>query len=112
MASLRPDELVLRCYGHQMGSKKWYGVCLELNLAAEAETSKELVDKLHEMILSYIDTVLDTEDQGSIGVLLSRKAPLKDWLTYYRIRLLNSIENLPNNIIFKRVIPFHLAHNC
>ena len=112
MASLRPSKLVLRCYGHQVKAGKWYGVCLDLNIAAEAETSNQLKDKLNDMILGYIDTVLDTDDNGSIGALLSRRAPLKDWVVYYFFKLLISIRKLPNDIIFKQFIPFHLAHNC
>lgn len=112
MASIRPDELVLRCYGHRVKAGKWYGVCLDLNIAAEADSSNRLKDKLNDMISGYLETVLDTEDKESVGALLTRRAPLKDWLTYYYIKLLISTRRLPNDIIFKQFIPFHLAHNC
>jgi len=101
MANFKPSDLVLRCYGHQVKGGRWYGVCLNLNLAAEAESLEELRKKLHEMIKSYIDTVLDTNDADSIPILLSRRAPLLDWLKYCFIRIVISIRNFPGNITFK-----------
>ena len=35
------------------------------------------------MIKSYIESVIDTEDKDSIPNLMSRKAPIKDWVFYY-----------------------------
>ena len=35
MPNIRPDRLVLRCYGHRKKNGRYYGVCLELNIAAE-----------------------------------------------------------------------------
>ncbi len=112
MAKFKPSDLVLRCYGHQVKGGRWYGVCLNLNLAAEAESLEELRKKLHEMIESYIDAVLDTNDADSIPILLSRRAPLLDWLTYCFISLIMSIRHFPGNITFKELIPFHLSGRC
>ena len=61
-------------------------MCLELNLAVEADSFDELKRKLHEMISSYFACVLDTNDKESIPDLLLRKAPLIDWINYYLIR--------------------------
>ncbi len=107
MAAIKPADLVLRCYGHKKKNGKWYGVCLELNLAAEAKDREELKDKLFEMIKSYIDTVFDTDDRDSIPDLLRRNAPIKDWLFYYYIKLLDIIKNFPENFIFTELIPIH-----
>ena len=112
MAEISPHKLVLNCYGHRAINNRWYGVCLELNLAAEADTAEGLKKKLFDMIESYVETVLDTNDKDSIPELLSRRVSIKDWLTFYAIKLLISIRNFPNNFTFKEIIPFHLAHNC
>lgn len=114
MANLRPKKLILRCYGRRISVTKWYGVCLEFNLAAEAESVEQLRKKLHEMIVSYIKTVIETDDKDSIPDLLVRKAPLYDWAFYYLIKILISIRNFPNKFIrFKQSVPIHLAHdNC
>ena len=112
MSDIHPHNLILRCYGHRTGEDRWYGVCLDLNLAAEADSDEHLKQKLNEMITSYIETVLDTEDKESIPELLMRRAPLKDWIIYYFVKALISIRNFPNNFTFKESVPFHLAHSC
>ena len=77
----------LKCYGSQLISGKWYGICLNFNLAAEAETIDELKTKLNRMIKSYIEAVIDTNDPDSIPVLLSRRASLLSWLKYYALKM-------------------------
>lgn len=58
---MRPKELVLRCYGYRDAHGKWCGVCLDFNLAAEADSITELRTKINAMIESYVEAVLDTE---------------------------------------------------
>ena len=112
MANVRPNNFILRCYGHRINGSKWCGVCLEFNLAAEAESSEQLRKKLYDMIVSYVDTVIETDDKESIPDLLVRRAPLYNWAIYYLIKLLVSFHNFPNKFLrFKESIPFHLAHN-
>lgn len=103
-------DLVLRCYGRKIDDHKWYGVCLKLNLAIEAPSREELVRKMGGVILSYLDTVLDTEDTDSIPDLLTRRAPISDWFTYYAIALLIYIKRFPTLFKFKKAIPFHLGY--
>ena len=112
MANLRPSNLVLRCYGHRIKGGQWYGICIDLNIAAQAETPDKLKKKLNGMILSYVDTVLDTDDKESIPELLNRSAPLYNWAVYYLFNLLISFRNFPNEFLsFKEFIPFRLSHN-
>jgi len=112
MANMSPNRLVLRCYGYKTKGDKWFGLCLNFNLAIEAESREQLKHKMHEVIESYIDTVLDTDDKTSIPELLSRRSPIKDWLIYYGIRTLLFIKNFPDNFTFKEIVPFHLANSC
>ena len=112
MAKVTPDKLVLRCYGHKIKQDKWFGVCLELNLAAEANSPDELKQKMGDMIASYIETVLDTNDKSSIPALLYRRAPMRNWVFYYFIRIIIFIKQFPGNFTFEEIVPFHLAHNC
>jgi len=112
MANLRPSNLVLRCYGHRIKGGQWYGICVDLNIAAQAESSEKLKRKLNEMIFSYIETVLDTNDVESIPELLKRRAPLYNWAIYYLFKLLISIRTFPNDFLsFKEFIPFRLSPN-
>lgn len=104
------SDLVLRCYGRKIDEDKWYGVCLNLNLATEAPSRQELVQKMSEVIKSYLYTVLDTEDIGSIPDLLTRRASISDWATYYGIAFLLYVTHLPTLFKFKQSIPFHLGY--
>jgi len=111
MASIRLKKLVLRCYGHK-SKDKWFGVCIDLNLAVEADSLESLRGKMNEVIGTFIEAVLDTKDKNSIPELISRRAPIRDRLIYHSINLIFFIKNLRNNLVFKEFIPFHLAHNC
>ena len=112
MANIPISNLVLRCYGHTINTGKWYGVCVDLNIAAEAESVDQLKKKLFKQILSYVEAVLDTDDHGSIPDLFERKAPLSDWIKYYFIKSIISIGELKNKLVFKEFIPVHLPHAC
>jgi hypothetical protein len=112
MAQFKPSDLVLRCYGHRVNGGRWFGVCVDLNLAAEADSRDQLKEKLYDVIVSYIETVLETDDKDSIPSLLSRRAPINDWLKYYFIKSIISIRNFPDNFTFQELIPFHLSGNC
>lgn len=112
MVNIPISNLVLRCYGNRIRPGSWYGVCLDLNIAVEAESPEQLKKKLYEQITSYVDSVLDTDDHSSIPDLFCRKAPLHDWLKYYCIKSLISIGELKNRLVFKEFIPVHLSHAC
>jgi hypothetical protein len=112
MARIRPESLILRCYGHKTSKGNWVGVCLDFNLAVEADSPQLLKEKMGEVILSYLETVIDTQDAASIPKLLTRRAPLKDWLLYHFIGLLAFMRRLRGLFVFQQVIPFHLAHSC
>jgi len=107
MAKIGPRKFVVKCYGERKGDK-WIGVCLNLNLATEADSPENLVKKMNGIIKSYLETVFDTEDKNSIPALLYRSAPLGDWCKYYFIRICFFVENFHKFIIFKEettVIP-------
>ena len=111
MANVKPGNFILKCYGHKTEKGNWFGLCLDFNLAVEAESPELLKKKMNEVIISYIDTVLYTGDKESIPQLFSRRAPLLDWLKYYYISLVLFIRRFPGDFIFKEIVPFHLAHS-
>ena len=112
MADIAPDRLILKCYGYKIEENKWVGICLNFNLAVEAESPEGLVEKTAEVVASYIETVLDTKNRESIPELLSRRAPIGDWLKYYLIYSAILIMRIKKYFTFKEAIPFHLAHSC
>lgn len=91
MSEISPDKLVLRCFGHKTEKGNWFGKCIELNIAAEAESVEELESKLYDMITSFFRTVYETDDHKSIPALLKRRAPISDYLKYHFIKFLVSI---------------------
>lgn len=108
MAEISPHKLIIKCYGERKGDK-WIGVCLNFNLATEADSAEKLVKKMNEVIKSYLETIFNTEDQNSIPELLSRRAPLRDWCKYYLIRAALFIKNFHAFFTFKEAIPIQLA---
>ena len=112
MAKIRPSDFVLRCYGYKSGNGPYIGVCVDLNLAVQADTPDKVRKKMKDAIIGFINTVLDTNDEQSIPLLMNRKAPLHDWVIYYLIKCVIIIRQIPTNFIFKEYIPFHLAHSC
>jgi len=111
MANIRPKNLVLRCYGYCPKNGPYIGVCIDLNIAIQADSPNELKKKMKNAITSYFEAVLDTDDKQSIPALIDRRAPIRDWIIYYLIKFIVFIRQFPNNFIFKEYIPFHLAHN-
>jgi len=74
-------QLTLRCYAKKEGNH-WVAVCIDLSLAAQADSSKEAIEKLESMMLSYIDDAFNKHKEYA-DQLLSRKAPLSQRLFYY-----------------------------
>ena len=112
MVAISPDRLVLRCYGHKTEKGNLVGVCLDLDIAVEAESIEELKKKMSQAVASYIEAVLDTNDRSSIPALFTRRAPFKDLIIYYYIKFRHYIRQFPGNFTFNEIIPFHLAHSC
>jgi hypothetical protein len=105
MEAQMSKELTLRCYGVKTSSGNWEGVCLEFNLATQADTLEQLKQKMYEVITSYIESVFDTDDKASIPKLLNRKAPFKDYFFYYLIKSIRKIKDIPTRIIFQELAP-------
>jgi len=112
MAQIKMEDLVLRCYGYRLGSSPLVGVCLDLNIAVQADTQEELMVKMKSAIESYFECVLDTDDRSSVVPLVTRRAPLRDWFIYYFIRLIYFIRKLPSYFTFKELIPIRLPNRC
>ena len=83
---MRASDLLLRCYARRLASGRWYAVCVDLNLDAEASTLPDAKRSLEDGIRGYFETVLDTSEVQSIPHLLHRPASWKDRATYAVIR--------------------------
>lgn len=83
---MRPQHLLLRCYARQQGGV-WVAVCIDLSLAAQADTYNEARHKLDAQIREYVEDGLVGRDRESARMLLSRKSPLSQRITYHMIGL-------------------------
>jgi hypothetical protein len=78
---MKPTQLLLRCYAEKVGNQ-WQAFCLYLSLAAQGDTFAEVKDKLDAMVVEYVyDAPGDDRDYAE--QLLTRRAPLRDWIKYY-----------------------------
>ena len=112
MAQVTPIQLVLRCYGYRSG-KYLVGHCIDLDIAVQAENIAELKYKMEQAVSSYLETVIDTEDQSSVPSLLLRQAPISARLKYHAISMLIAFSSLRRNIFtFKEALPFHMGRTC
>jgi hypothetical protein len=87
MKSLKATKTVplfLRVYG-ELTADVWSLICLEFNVAAQAETLIEARYKLRLIVTSYLLDALaeDGLDRTHASTLLRRKAPSIFWVKYY-----------------------------
>jgi hypothetical protein len=90
-------SLYLRCFSKK-DEDQWVSICIDLNLAAQADTQKESRRKLESMIRTYVREAYTCHSKYK-EQLLNRKAPFSMILEYYKILALKSLLNLP---IFRR----------
>lgn len=83
----------VRCFAEKRG-QQWQAFCIELNLAAQADSLKGAVGKLHAMIRSYLQLAMEQNDPAHQRDMLFRPAPLSIQLRYWYVRIAVSIANL------------------
>lgn len=80
-----PSKLIVRGYVKPDGNQ-WVAVCIDLSLAAQADSMEAAKRKLMEQIKSYVTEAV-TIDSEHAEYLLTRKAPLSQRLEYYLIAM-------------------------
>lgn len=73
----------LRCMAYYQDSA-FVAVCLDLSLAAQADSMKEAMDKLEQQIDAFYEEV-QSEPQYAKDLIFNRKAPLSLWFKYWVI---------------------------
>ena len=79
---MKANQLFLRCMAERDGDQ-WVAQCLDLCLAAQADTYEEAKSKLDLMIREYVEDALVGEDRQYAQELMLRSAPLSQWVKYY-----------------------------
>lgn len=111
---MRTQDMILRCYGERDGDL-WVAICVDLSLAAQAETFDEARAKLHAQIHEYVYDALVGEDKAYGSQLLTRKSPLGIRAKYYLYASLSSLVRIHRNAVtlFSEVLPMQpAARHC
>lgn len=81
---MRRGPFYVRCYAKKDGDQ-WVAVCVDLCLAAQADSYEDAKRKLDSQVRDYVFEAL-TVDQEHAAELLARKAPLANRIEYWVIR--------------------------
>ena len=110
---MRPENLVLRCYA-ECADDQWQVFCIDLSLAAQADTFEEAKSKLEAMICEYVYDALAGEDRQYAGQMLSRKAPMFYRMKYRAYVLLNNMGAFKDELrkLFIESIPLVPSPKC
>ena len=103
---MRPQELILRCFAERTGDQ-WVAFCIDLNLAAQADTFDEAHTKLEGMVKEYVYDALAGEDRDHAPELMRRKAPLGILARYHCIAILVRFAHWKSELhrIFQEKLP-------
>ncbi len=108
---MKPKNLILRCYAEKEADGSFFAICVDLNLAAQAESYSAVRAKLHDQIHDYLEDALG-DDKEYIGDLLPRRAPLYFWVKYYAIAFLVWLrrpKDCDNSCQFSEALPLKPA---
>ena len=110
---MKPMQLFLRCYAEKVGDQ-WQAFCIDLTLAAQADTFVEVKDKLDAMIAEYVYDALVGEDREYAHQLLTRRGPLRDWVKYYGYRVLIGAGSIHEEArrLFTSILPLEPSSRC
>jgi hypothetical protein len=61
---------------------QWVVACLDFDLAAQDDTLEAAKRRLIDQVYSYVEEALTMDDGAYADQLLSRRAPLHDWLLF------------------------------
>lgn len=105
---MRPNQMFLRCFAEREGDQ-WVAMCVDLSLAAQADSLEEAKSKLHAQIREYWHDALCGEDRDHAEYLLThRKAPTSVMLRYWYARLLDKVQDgkeALQRVVFADTVP-------
>ena len=111
---MHANQLLLRCYAKRTNEGKWYAMCIDLNVDAEADGIPDVKISLERAIIGYLETVIDADDRSSLETLLYRPSSRPHRLFYGIAKCSNKIRGVVNArwFVFHEPIPIRLALPC
>lgn len=101
---LVPSDMVVRCIAMRRNGY-WVAMCVDLDLAVQADTIAQARRLLREQICSYVDDALSVDAEHA-SVLLKRRAPWRYVAMYYASKWLHLAKRW---LSFEAAMPVKLA---
>lgn len=73
----------IRFFAYQTSEGLWVAHCIDLSLAAQADTFEEVKEKLDEQVRDFVEYVNAQEDEAFREQLICRKAPFATRAHYW-----------------------------
>jgi hypothetical protein len=102
---IHPSDLILRCFALRRNGY-WVAMCVDLDLAVQADSAHEVKRLLREQIVSYVSDAYGDDRQFAVQ-LLTRRAPLRYFAIYYGIKWFNHARRY---FSFETAMPLPFAH--
>lgn len=91
---MQTKDLIVRCYVKKDGDL-YVAVCIDLSLAAQANTVEEVVEKLEAQMFDYLCEAFSEPEYAAS--LIQRKAPFSQIATFHWIKFLNHVDRLKDS---------------
>lgn len=91
--------IIVRCYSKKEGNH-WVAVCIDLSLAAQAESQEAAISKLESMLTSYMHDAV-TIDKDYFQQLIERKAPIDQVLFWNYLKFSSKFKSFCCNFFCK-----------
>lgn len=95
---MKPNELILHGLLRRESEGYWAAYCLDFTLYATGETAEEAMGKLRVIVDEYLTDALVGDDQEYAADLLSRRAPLIDWIRFYWLDFLQRCRQVKDRL--------------
>ncbi|WP_417216521.1 hypothetical protein [Alcanivorax sp.] len=94
----------VRCYARKADNDQYAAVCLDLCLAAQADSMDEAKAKLHSQVMDYL---MDALEEGNME---TRPAPLSQWAVYYRLSAQKGLKDGLDGLaaVFRDSVPLEI----
>lgn len=107
---MNPFQRRLHCLVKREPEGYWAAYCLDFTLYAVGDTQEEAKARLIEQVIDYIRDAVVGDEVAHGGRLLTRRAPIGDWVGFYARLGWQHLSHLSESIAFRPIVP--LAPPC
>ena len=100
---LHPNDLLVRCLALKRDGY-WVAMCIDLDLAVQADTASQARKLLGAQIASYVTDAVGV-DSAHAAYLLHRRAPLRYVALYHFVKLVNAARPTRRRQSYETALP-------